>query len=101
MWTSQWANRVPSAEAVSAVHLRLGWVCEEIKASPKSMSVSDKPMASDVPPLTPANTSMSEPPKVSTSAMTVSAGSEDDFLASVKVSAVLLTARLPVTCTKP
>ena len=64
-----------SADAVSAVHLRVGWSWEEIMARPKSMPSIDSPMASSVPPLTPTNTSMSEPPRVSTSALTVSAGS--------------------------
>ena len=90
-----------AALAVNAVHLRAGVETELIMARPKSIFSSFRPISSAVPPFTPANTLMPEPPMVNTFALIVSAVELLGFLARVTSSVVLLTARLPETCTKP
>ena len=93
-------NPTVLALADSAVQVRDGSLLEDSMARPKSMSDNCKPMASDVPPLTPTNTLRCEPPMVSALTSTTSA-----VLPGLAASLTLVsrdsTAKSPSTWTKP
>ena len=84
-----------AALACNAVQWRDLSACEVNIARPKSMSLSDSPIASSVPPLTPTNALIFDPPTVNTSTLTSSAVFLPLALASVTVLLLVSIARSP------